>query len=989
MRVTILFILSFFAVNAIAQEQLEVNVYDLLSQKPIKGVEVFLESSDNVKNVIITDKNGQALFKELNQSKTYRVFTLPNDKYAEVFQSNITLKSGQINKIRLDVPLNREELLEEVRITNSKRAKMNTLNAEVSYIIPKEEIQALPVEGRDISRTLIRLPNLTVATLGYAEAPNVSINGLNGTFTNYLIDGMDNNERFLGNVKFNAPIGFVEGISVLTNNYSVEYGNTSNGVVNYTTRSGTNKLSGEAFYLSRPGSVIDAKSPFATLDLSGNQVKDGFQRNQAGFGLGGAIKKDKTFFYVNFEQTIDKKDNLLNIPQLGINQTVTGFNRFSYASAKIDQVWSPKFKSSVRVNYGLFDIDRQGGGLEGGNLFPSAAAAQKNRTYLIAFKNAYVFSSYLTGETNYQHSFFRWNYREPVNPTSPSVTVQDPSGVAIALIGQSGAIFDDFEYTHQIQQKFFYRQGKHSVKFGAEFITSNFSLLGGGNQYGTYTVRLNQAQLDALKARGVTADLNVEDIPSDVRVINYDVELNPTAFGARQNVFSTYLEDLVSVNNKLNVTLGLRFDYDNLSKGGGNKGDWNNIAPRFAFNYKLDDRNVFRGGYGIFVDKIKYSVYSDALQFSSTSVDYKKQLAELQRLGILDRNANIDQITFPGNIRATASGVTYLNGPSYTDLQARRNQQFTNNLRILNPNGYQNPYSHQVSLGYQHKPTEDHLFLLDLNYVATNNLYYIRNLNAPSPYPLNDPKNVVVRKVAEADLTRPVPLKADSRGTYAVVGNDTLRGISRNVLMSETAGKARYWAMNVVYQKLKGADKYAYRLSYSLALVKSNTGSINTRANDSNNYDAEYTFDENDRRHVISTMFFWYPVKGLVVSPAFLIQSGQPITRIADARIYGTTDLNGDNDFFYPGDFSPGDGRNNDRLPWANTLDLSVKYTVFKKVELSADVFNVLNAENLSGFNVTRGNSNQFQTGAKSTNTIVKRAAGPPRQFQFGIRYVF
>jgi outer membrane receptor for ferrienterochelin and colicin len=969
-------------------QQVEVVVRDLLAQKPIKGVEVFIETADKIKSSMLTDKRGMALFKDLPANKTYKVYTLPNDKYLAFSSDAFQLSSGEIRKIATDLPTSREELLEEIRITNSKRAKMNVLNAEVSYIIPKEEIQALPVEGRDISRTLIRLPNLTVATLGYAEAPNVSINGLNGTFTNYLIDGMDNNERFLGNVKFNVPVGFAEGISVLTNNYSVEFGNTSNGIVNYTTRSGSNKLSGEAFYLTRPGAVIDAKSPFATLDLSGNQVKDGFQRHQAGFGLGGALKKDKTFFYVNFEQTIDKKDNLLNVPQLGINQTVRGFNHFSYASGKIDQVWSPRFKTSLRANYGRFDIDRQGGGLEGGTLFPSAASAQKNRTYLIALKNAYVVNSYLTGESNYQHSFFRWNYREPVNLTSPSVTVQDPSGVAIATIGQSGAIFDNFEYTHQFQQKLFYRQGKHSLKFGAEFITSDFSLLGGGNQYGTYTVRLTQAQLDALKARGVNADLNINDIPRDVRVINYDVELNPTSFGARQSVFSTYLEDLISVNEKLNLTLGLRFDYDNLSKGGGQKGDWNNIAPRVSFNYKIDDQNVIRGGYGTFTDKIKYSVYSDALQFSSTSADYKKQLGELQRLGILGPNADIDRIMFPGNIRATATGVTYLNGPSYTTLQPRRDRQFTNNLRILNPNGFQNPYSHQVSLGFQRKTDDEHLFLLDLNYVATNNLYYIRNLNAPSAYPLDDPKNVVVRKVAEADLTRPVPLRTDNRGIYAIAGRDTLRGIARNVFMSETAGKARYWAMNAVYQKLRGGDKFAYRLSYSLALVKSNTGSLNTRANDSNNYEAEYTFDENDRRHVISTMFFWYPLKNLVVSPAFLIQSGQPITRIADARVYGTTDLNGDNDVFYPGDFSPGDGRNNDRLPWANTLDCSVKYTM-GKMEFSADIFNILNAENLSGFNVTRGNSNQFQTGTKSTNTIVKRAAGPPRQFQFGVRYVF
>ena len=989
MKKIILILSVIYSFTSIAQEKLKVNVNDLLTLKPIKSVEVYLESVNEKPIVGMTDKLGQVIFNNLSTNKIYKIYTFANDKYAEAILGNISLKAGETTKVSIELPSIREELLEEVRITNSKRAKMNTQNAEVSYIIPKEEIQALPVEGRDITRTLIRLPNLTVATLGYAEAPNVSINGLGGTFTNYLIDGMDNNERFLGNAKFNTPLGFAEGISVLTNNYSVEFGNTSNGLVNVTSRSGSNKLTGEAFYLTRPGAVIDSKSPFATLDLSGNQVKDGFKRDQAGFGLGGALKKDKTFFYLNFEQTIDKKDNLLNVPQLGVNETVTGYNRFSYFSGKIDQVWSQRFKSSLRLNYGSFDIDRQGGGLEGGNLFPSAASAQKNRTYLVALKNAYVLSSYLTGETNFQTSYFRWNYREPVNPTSPSVTVQDPSGSAIAILGQSGAIFDDSEYTNQIQQKFFYRQGKHSFKLGAEFITSDFSLLGGGNQYGTYVVRLSQPQLEALKAKGISSSLDVKDIPSDVRVINYDVELRATTFGARQNVFSAYFEDLFSVTNKLNLTMGLRYDYDNLTKGGGKKGDLNNLAPRIAFNYKIDERNTIRGGYGIFTDKIKYSIYSDALQFNSTSADYKKQLQELQRLGKLDPNADIEKITFPGNIRATTTNVSYLNGPSYTDLQPRRDRQFTNNLRILNPNGFQNPYSHQVSMGYQHKADEDHLFSLDLNYVATNNLYYIRNINSPSAYPLDDQKNVVVRKVVDADLTRPVPLKADSRGQYAVVGQDTLRGIARNVFMNETDGKARYWAMNVVYQKLKGADKYAYRLSYSLALIKSNTSSINTRANDANNYEAEYTYDENDRRHVVSAMFFWYPLKGLVISPAFLIQSGQPITRIADARIYGTTDLNGDNDFFNPGDYSPGDKRNSDRLPWANTLDLSIKYTLLKHFEFSGDIFNVLNAANYSGFNVVRGNSNQFQVGAKSTNTYVIKAASAPRQFQFGVRYVF
>ena len=94
----------------------------------------------------------------------------------------------------------------------------------------------------------------------------------------------------------------------------------------------------------------------------------------------------------------------------------------------------------------------------------------------------------------------------------------------------------------------------------------------------------------------------------------------------------------------------------------------------------------------------------------------------------------------------------------------------------------------------------------------------------------------------------------------------------------------------------------------------------------------------------------------------------------------------------YPSDIQPGETRNNDRLPWAKTVDLSVKYTVRllgrPRLELSADVYNLLNTQNISGYNVMRGSSNQFQLGPRGSGITV-RSAAPPRQFQFGARYVF
>lgn len=977
--------------------QLEVSVTDLLLRRPVTNTAVYLQNSaTKALDSARTNAQGKAQFSNVSPTSRYRVFTRSSATYIEDETLDIGIRATGPTTVTLRLPLRRESTLDEVVINDRRLARLNTQNAEVSALVSKRELQSLPLEGRDITRALYRLPNLTLATQGYAEAPNVAINGLNGIYTNYLIDGMDNNERFLGNMKFNTPVGFAEGITVYTNNYSVEFGNTSNGVINVTTRSGSNQLTGEAFYLTRPGSVVDSPSRFATSDLSGNSVKDGFQRHQLGFGLGGALKQDKTFFYVNVEQTFDRKDNRLVVPSLGVNEIVTGRNHFSYVSGKLDQVWNGRFKTTLRANIGSFDIDRQGGGLEGGILFPSAASAQKNRTYLISLKNAYVLGTDITGETNYQHSRFRWNYREPVNPTNPSATVRGPNGVPIATIGQSGAIFNDIENTDQIQQKFTLRRGNHTLKAGAEFITSDYALLGGANPYGTYDVQLTQVQLDALKARNIGSALDVTDIPRDVMVRTYDVELRPTTFGTRQNVYSLYAEDLWSVRPNLNLTLGLRYDYDNLTRGGGDKGDFNNIAPRVAFNYQLSDRTVVRGGYGMFYDKIKYSVYSDNLQFSSSGADFKKELNELKRLGILPGTADLNRITFAGNLNArSTTPVTYLNGPTSDQLQGRRDQQFSNNFRIMNPDGFQSPYSHQFSLGFQRKPTANTLFSLDLVHVATNDLFYIYNLNAPAPYPLTSAVDAKVRTVAQADLTRPIPIRQDRRGAYAVVnGSDTLRGISRNIFETRTDGYARYWAANFVFQKLRGSDKFAYRLGYNLSVIRSNTTGINTRAQNSNDYAAEYVFDDNDRRHVFSGIFYYYPIRNLVITPTVLLQSGLPITRVADATKFGgVIDLNGDSETYsLPSDIQPGETRNNDRLPWAKTVDLSVKYTVRllgrPRLEISADAFNLLNTQNISGYNVVRGSSNQFQIGPRGSG-ITTRSAAPPRQFQFGARYVF
>ncbi|WP_026904433.1 TonB-dependent receptor [Pedobacter glucosidilyticus] len=1030
-RIILSLLILFCTVNLFAQSSVNV-LLNTEDKKPLSGYNITLKNLlTDSSFTAITNKNGLALFKNVKQGE-YQIQALSRLNYA-IENRTLVVDSALETNITLIARKKDFQELNEISVIADKALKINKTDAAVSSYISKKEIQNLPIEGRDVTKSLYRLPNLTISTLGYNEAPTIAINGLSGIYTNYMIDGLDNNERFLGNSKFNTPFGFTESITVLTNNYSVEYGNTSNGIVNVETRSGSNDFTGEVFYLTRPGSIVDSRSAFASLDLYGNPVKDGFQRQQLGVGLGGALKKDKTFFYLNFEQTFDIKDNLLNVPELGVNEAIRGNNSFSYLSTKIDQIWSDKFKSSLRVNYGSFDIDQQGGGLTGGNNFPSSASTQKNRTYLIALKNSYQLGARLKGETNYQNSYFRWNYRDRPNIGKPGVSVQDLTGRTIATIGSIDYIFDDDEYTNQIQQKFRLEAGKHNFLFGTEFTTSNFSLLGAGNSYGFYTVRLNPQQLADLRARNIGSALDIDDIPADVEVLRYQVDLDQSRFGTRQNVFNLYAEDNFKLNDKLDINLGVRFDYDNLSKAGSTRGDWNNIGPRTSFNYKLDDKNVIRGGIGRFYDKIKYSVTSDNLQFSNNSDNFKRQLAELQRLGILDANADLDRITHPGNLRAvyadaiTSNNPAYLQGASAETAQGKRADQSNANFRIKNPNGYQNPYSDQYSIGYQRKINENVLFYVDLVHTRTQNLYRITNLNAPKT-PFNLPANAPAESAKDpndANLDRPVPIVTVNGQFQAKIGSDQIGGIARDVFMTETEGKARYTAANFSMVKVKGVnDQFSYRISYSLSKIMNDTEGINVRAQDANNWANEYAFGDNDRTHVINALFTWYPVKNLTLTPALLFQSGQPITYYANSTAYfynrkdangnfitvpdptptdpnrtakvpvRSGDLNGNGET--PGfstDIQPGETRNNGRLPNATTIDFSAKYRLKLKnksgIEFSADIYNLLNQTNLTGFASTRGASNQVQIGPRSANNLNIRAAAPPRQFQFGMRYIF
>lgn len=271
-----------------------------------------------IPNVEISVKNiatGAVRLTKSNNAGIYSVPDLPPSQY-EMTASATGFATQRHTAIELTVGA--EEVLNITltpsSVTSSVEVTADTPGVELASagltgVEDAKTTRELPLNGRDWTQLALLQPGVSAirtqntlngsssnrGSRGFGSA--VSIGGGRPTQNNYFLDGISQND-YTNGVPGSAlglalGVDAIQEFSVLTNDYNATYGGTSGGVVNAVSRSGTNAVHGDAYEFLR-NDKLDARNFF-------DGAKPPFRRNQFGAAVGGPIKRDKTFFFVNYE----------------------------------------------------------------------------------------------------------------------------------------------------------------------------------------------------------------------------------------------------------------------------------------------------------------------------------------------------------------------------------------------------------------------------------------------------------------------------------------------------------------------------------------------------------------------------------------------------------------------------------------------------------------------------------------------------------------
>jgi hypothetical protein len=661
-----------------------------------------------------------------------------------------------------NVKLTLGESAQVVEVQASELA-VNTEQATVQGVITAQQIENLPINGRNFLDLAQLEPGVQIQDGGTFDPTkngfsSVSFGGRFGRTARIEVDGVDVSDENVGTTTQNIPMGAIQESSLQQSSLDLSTELTSSGSVNITTKSGTNALHGEGFYYFRDQS-LNANLPGASHNP--------FQRNQFGGNLGGAIIKDKLFFFFDAERT--KQDLLDPVLPGGSFAGLTGsFNSPFRETETIGRVdWQAnRYKVFYRFTY-----DQNKSVLPFiPNSFQPFANVDHARDHVVGVD--FNFGS-LTNSVRFGYTKFENGIKDAVTGSS----IFDPApGIELAIgadafcltagadVFCSGPNFLAPQQTMQSDHQIKYDGSKlfknHVVRFGAGFNSINGGGLAAflGLAPAVNAVALGQGQHLAC----VTAN-NCPFPGGDSNPLNYPVASvtmgNGQGFASAKPAFglpgggqgpdhrlSWYIGDSWKVKPNFTVTVGLRYVRDTartdtdlgplpalnqfnnqFNSGLGNAVHQPNLnyAPQlgFAWDPSSNGKTVIRGGIGLFYEN---SIWNNILFDPAARLQKGLFLGfqpdasfNGQTIGQAAPAIIAAQKTYQANTLAAgpATNGTYI-GSILTD-------SFATSTTLLAPN-YVSPRSVQMNFGIQREIRRGTVLTVDfLRNVSTHNFLLV------------------------------------------------------------------------------------------------------------------------------------------------------------------------------------------------------------------------------------------------------------------------
>lgn len=522
-------------------------------------------------------------------------------------KQGVSLNIGSVSTF--DVKLEIGQAQETVSVTD-ELPLVESSRSQTSTVVDSKAVAELPVNGRNFLDFTLLTPGVS---RDLTRGGDISFGGQRGTANSLLVDGSDSNNVFFGQSTGRAGTGrnpytfsqdAVQEFQVNTNGYAAEIGRAGGGVINVITKSGTNLLHGTLFEFFR-NEKLNANT---WANNRRNAARRIYRFNQFGGNLGGPIKKDKLFFFFDYDGQRNTLPNpvFLAVPAPADDLSQQAFRELqpklnSYSNKLDNNVYLGKVDWNISNSHRL--TTRYNANRFVGKNFENTgtASAQEHTgdsavtTDNVAGTHTWVMNSAAVVESRMNYT--RDNQPGQANSTQPEAQIRQ-AGTLVMQIGRNS--FSP-RYTNaktfQLAQNLSYLKGAHSFKMGYDIITQRIGNFFPGNFGGSFQFN-SYADFAARRAASFTQGFAGEGTAGALTQPN-------------SNEIAFFAQDSWRVTNRLTLNYGMRYDVFTLANppvrnpliGFDNtkiNRDTNNLAGRFGFAYKLSDKMVIRGGAGMF-----------------------------------------------------------------------------------------------------------------------------------------------------------------------------------------------------------------------------------------------------------------------------------------------------------------------------------------------------------------------------------------------------